>query len=96
MPEVRQREQTVIFFTEPFGWTARTFLRFGFQRLLVTLWAWLMLLPNIGFLPQISQTFAIVQYRKGMLSIKNNYDSMIRRFGNNFFRRSPVIPGKTR
>src|ERR1700758_4653367 len=33
--------------------------RLTFQRRLLTLWAWLMVLPLIGFLPQISQTCAI-------------------------------------
>jgi hypothetical protein len=40
-----------------------------FQRRLLTLWAWLMVLPLIGFLPQISQTCAI-----GLLSrINQNF-----------------------
>ena len=38
------------------AWTGR---RLMFQRRLVTLCAWLMLLPERGFLPQISQTCAI-------------------------------------
>ena len=38
---------------------ARTGRRLTFQRRLVTLWAWLMLLPNCGPLPQISQTCAM-------------------------------------
>src|SRR5258706_10115841 len=38
--------------------------RFTFQRRLVTLWAWLMLLPNCGPLPQISQTLAMTAYSK--------------------------------
>jgi len=33
--------------------------RFTFQRLRETLWAWLMVFPNSGFLPQISQTCAM-------------------------------------
>ena len=33
--------------------------RFTFQRRLVTLWAWLMLFPNCGPLPQSSQTCAM-------------------------------------
>src|SRR5258708_28255973 len=33
--------------------------RFTFQRRLVTLWAWLILFPNCGPLPQISHTCAI-------------------------------------
>jgi hypothetical protein len=35
--------------------------RLTFQRRLVTLWAWLMLFPNCGPLPQISQTRAITR-----------------------------------
>ncbi len=38
---------------------ARTGRRFTFQRRLVTLWAWLMLFPDCGPLPQISQTRAM-------------------------------------
>src|SRR5436853_6273526 len=38
---------------------ARTGRRFTFQRRLVTLWAWLMLLPNCGPLPQTSHTRGI-------------------------------------
>jgi hypothetical protein len=38
---------------------ARTGRRFTFQRRLVTLWAWLMLLPNCGPLPHTSQTCAM-------------------------------------
>src|SRR4051812_38093211 len=38
---------------------ARTGRRFTFQRRLVTLWAWLMLFPACGFLPQIAQICAI-------------------------------------
>ena|SRR5690242_68927 len=40
---------------------ARTERRFTFQRRLVTLWAWLMLFPNCGPLPQTSHTRAILQ-----------------------------------
>src|SRR5437868_11846090 len=43
---------------------ALTGRRFTFQRRLVTLWAWLMLLPNCGPLPQISQTLAMTAYSK--------------------------------
>jgi hypothetical protein len=38
---------------------ARTRRKFGFQRRRVTLWAWLIVLPKLGFLPQISQAIAI-------------------------------------
>ena len=38
------------------AWTSR---RLTFQRRFVTLWAWLMLFPNCGPLPQISQTRAM-------------------------------------
>jgi CheY-like chemotaxis protein len=41
--------------------SARTACKFTFQRRLVTLWAWLMRLPNWGPRPQISQTFAMMQ-----------------------------------
>ena len=44
---------------EPPGTFAFTGRRFTFQRRLVTLWAWLMLLPNCGPLPQMSQVRAI-------------------------------------
>src|SRR5262249_18559276 len=40
---------------------ARTERRFTFQRRFVTLWAWLMLFPNCGPLPQTSHTRAILQ-----------------------------------
>src|SRR3954464_12302423 len=54
MHEVHAR----IFLLAPFT-TARTGRRFTFQRRLLTLWAWLMLLPNCGPLPHISHTRAI-------------------------------------
>jgi len=38
---------------------ARTFCKFKFQRRLVTLWAWLIRLPNCGPRPQTSHTFAM-------------------------------------
>lgn len=38
---------------------ARTRRKFGFQRRRVTLLAWLMLFPKLGFLPQSSHTIAI-------------------------------------
>jgi hypothetical protein len=56
LPAVMQLTHTVTLLTPPVGWTALTFLRLGFQRLLEMLWAWLTLLPNIGFLPQISHS----------------------------------------
>ncbi len=37
----------------------RTFFKFGSKRRLVTLLAWLILLPNIGFLPQTSHIRAM-------------------------------------
>src|SRR3954452_14370726 len=46
---------------EPPFTTARTLCKLTFQRRLVTLWAWLMRLPNCGPRPQISQFFAIRQ-----------------------------------
>src|SRR5260370_382877 len=42
----------------PFA-TACTGRRLTFQRRLLTLWAWLILFPNCGPLPQISQTLAM-------------------------------------
>src|SRR5579859_951103 len=38
---------------------ARTVCRFRFQRRLVTLWAWLILLPNCGPRPHTSHTLAM-------------------------------------
>ena len=35
---------------------------FGFQRRLMRLWEWLMLMPNDGCLPQISHTAATGQH----------------------------------
>jgi hypothetical protein len=48
-----QLVQTTIFLTLPFD-IVRTRCKFGLNLLLVTLWAWLMLLPTMGFLPHIS------------------------------------------
>ena len=59
LPEEMQEAQTVTRLTDPFGCVARTFFRFGFHRLFDALWAWLTLLPNIGFFPHNSHTFAI-------------------------------------
>src|SRR5712691_4697100 len=52
--EVHTRRRLVAPFT-----LARTGRRLTFQRRLLTLWAWLMVLPNCGPLPQISQTCAM-------------------------------------
>src|SRR5713101_4182422 len=52
--EVHTRRRLVAPFT-----LARTGRRLTFQRRLLTLWAWLMVFPNCGPLPQISQTRAI-------------------------------------
>jgi hypothetical protein len=57
--DLMQLVQTVRRFVRPSTF-ARTSWRFGSQRRLVRLWAWLMLLPLTGFFPQISQTFAMV------------------------------------
>jgi len=54
-PDLMQLVQTSIFLTLPFE-IARTRCRFGLNRRFVTLWAWLILLPTIGFLPHISHT----------------------------------------
>src|SRR6266702_3515314 len=59
LPVRMQRVQTLIRFTVPLT-TARTRCRFGIQRRLVTLWAWLIRFPNTGALPQTSHIFAIV------------------------------------
>lgn len=42
--------------------TARTCCKFTFQRRLVTLWAWLIRLPNWGPRPQISHTLAMKKF----------------------------------
>ncbi len=42
--------------------TARTRWMFGFQRRLVRRWECETFMPNDGFLPQISQTDAMVDY----------------------------------
>ena len=46
--------------------------RFGFQRRRRTLWAWLMVFPKLGFLPQTSHTSAIVTLHP--LEILNEYE----------------------
>jgi len=58
LPLRRQEVQTRIRLVAAptLAWTGR---RFTFQRRLVTLWAWLMLFPNCGPLPQSSHTCAI-------------------------------------
>jgi hypothetical protein len=53
-----QLVQTIIFLTRPLD-TLRTRCKFGLNRRLFKLWAWLTLLPTIGFLPHISHTFDI-------------------------------------
>jgi hypothetical protein len=60
-PAFRQEAQTLTRLTEPFT-TARTCCRFGSHRRGDRLFAWLTLLPAIGFLPQISHAFAIILY----------------------------------
>ena len=52
-PDLMQRVQIFMVFTEPFI-TTRNFLIFGFQRRRVLLLAWLTLLPNWGFFSQTS------------------------------------------
>src|SRR5439155_15752051 len=56
--DLRQRVQTRMRRVVPFT-TARTRWRFGYQRRLVLLFAWLTLCPDMGPLPQISQTRAM-------------------------------------
>src|SRR5687768_11029350 len=56
--ERRQRVQTRIRLMPPLI-IARTFCRFGSNRLGLTLWAWLTCRPTTGPLPQISQRLAI-------------------------------------
>src|ERR1700756_4428147 len=58
LPLRRQVVQTRSRLVAPFTF-ARTGRRFTFQRRLVTLCAWLMLFPNCGPLPHISQTCAM-------------------------------------
>ena len=58
-PAFRQDAHTLTRFTDP-STTARTSCRFGSHRRGDLLFAWLTLLPATGFLPQISQTFAIM------------------------------------
>jgi hypothetical protein len=58
-PERMQRVQTCIRFTAEPTMT-RTLCRFGNQRRLETLWAWLTRFPNTGAFPQTSQLLAIL------------------------------------
>jgi hypothetical protein len=51
--------------------SARTFWRLGLKRRLVTLWAWLMLLPTMGFLPQISHILDMGRLLLGIDQNKN-------------------------
>jgi hypothetical protein len=53
-----QLVQTFIFLTWPLC-SVRTRCRFGLNLRLVTLWAWLILLPTIGFFPHISHILDI-------------------------------------
>jgi hypothetical protein len=39
---------------------ALTLCKLGLKRRLVMLWAWLMLLPTMGFLPHISHNFDMI------------------------------------
>jgi hypothetical protein len=58
-PDLMQLVQTTIFLTWPFE-RVRTRCKFGLNRRLVTLCAWLILLPTMGFLPHISHIRDIV------------------------------------
>ena len=57
LPDRRHRVHAFTRRWTPFV-TARTVCRFGLNRRLVTLWAWLIRLPNIGPLPQTSHRIA--------------------------------------
>jgi hypothetical protein len=57
-PLRKQEVQTRMRLVAPFT-RARTGRRFTFQRRRATLWAWLMVFPESGFLPQISHTCAM-------------------------------------
>jgi hypothetical protein len=57
-PERMQRVQTFIRFTDE-PTSTRTRCRFGIQRRLDTLWAWLIRLPKTGALPQTSHILAM-------------------------------------
>jgi len=58
LPVRMHRVQTFMRFTAEPTFT-RTLWRFGNHRRLVTLWAWLILLPKTGALPHTSHIFAI-------------------------------------
>jgi hypothetical protein len=58
-PVRMQRVQTFIRFTDEPTIT-RTRCRFGIQRRLDTLWAWLTRFPNTGAFPQTSHIFAML------------------------------------
>ena len=62
-PERMQRVQTCIRFTAEPTMT-RTLCRFGIQRRLETLWAWLTRFPNTGAFPHTSHILAIVDSLK--------------------------------
>jgi len=62
LPLRKQEVQTRMRLVAPFT-LARTGRRFTFQRRRDTLWAWLMVFPESGFLPQISQTCAMDRSR---------------------------------
>ena len=61
LPERRQPVQTFTRVGEPLT-IARTRCMFGFQRRLVRRWECETFMPNDGFLPQISQTDAMVNF----------------------------------
>jgi len=61
LPERMQRVHTLTYFGLP-STSARTRWMLGRHRRLVTLWAWEILLPVIGPLPQISHRCAIVEF----------------------------------
>jgi hypothetical protein len=54
--------------------------RFTFQRRLVTLWAWLMRLPDCGFLPQISHCCAMTAVDPFRILTGNIYSTGFRPF----------------
>jgi hypothetical protein len=60
LPARMHEVQTRIRLPAPFT-KARIDCKFKFQRRFVTLWAWLIRLPNLGPRPQTSQTCAIRQ-----------------------------------
>jgi hypothetical protein len=71
-PERMQRVQTCIRFTaEPT--ITRTLCKFGIQRRLETLWAWLTRFPNTGALPQTSHIFAIVELPRHAKGVDCNH-----------------------